>query len=343
MSPETIRDKAAALLVELGVGEDCVISPLPGSRTQRTFHCRHRGNELVIKGYPTLEAHGIDPFAAECAFYDYLESIRPEQTPQARGWDGEQRVGVLSLWPGRPPRPVELGTEFVRAAGRFIAIINHRRHELPSAFPSLPQREESISALLQSINQTLIEGLPEALLAIEPLKLFWEEDLQPAWHQVMGTTLSGLHLANLDSSQRLEKTMALITPGDLGPENALIGPDRRYGFCDFDQVSWTDPGYLIARFFCRLGAQETTNLLPQFMEALEGIPHLDPHTAIRSRLLLPAMHMEQALLELFGFESWGCMEHQVAAADATHRVAWMERLGIARKRIKKVLMHLPQP
>ena len=55
------------------------------------------------------------------------------------------------------------------------------------------------------------------------------------------------------------------------------------------------------------------------------------------------MHMEQALLELFGFESWGCMEHQVAAADATHRVAWMERLGIARKRIKKVLMHLPQP
>ena len=40
---------------------------------------------------------------------------------------------------------------------------------------SLPQREESISALLQSINQTLIEGLPEALLAIEPLKLFWEE------------------------------------------------------------------------------------------------------------------------------------------------------------------------
>ena len=192
MSPETIRDKAAALLVELGVGEDCVISPLPGSRTQRTFHCRHRGNELVIKGYPTLEAHGIDPFAAECAFYDYLESIRPEQTPQARGWDGEQRVGVLSLWPGRPPRPVELGTDFVRAAGRFIAIINHRRHELPSAFPSLPQREESISALLQSINQTLIEGLPEALLAIEPLKLFWEEDLQPAWHQVMGAHRSVL-------------------------------------------------------------------------------------------------------------------------------------------------------
>ena len=163
----------------------------------------------------------------------------------------------------------------------------------------------------------------------------------------MGATLSGLHLANLDSSQRLEKTMALITPGDLGPENVLIGPDRRYGFCDFDQVSWTDPGYLIARFFCRLGAQETTNLLPQFMEALEGIPHLDPHTAIRSRLLLPAMHMEQALLELFGFESWGCMEHQMAAADATHRVAWMERLGIARKRIKKVLMlsliHISEP
>ena len=75
MSPETIRDKAAALLVELGVGEDCVISPLPGSRTQRTFHCRHRGNELVIKGYPTLETDGIDPFAAECAFYDYLESM----------------------------------------------------------------------------------------------------------------------------------------------------------------------------------------------------------------------------------------------------------------------------
>ena len=163
MSPETIRDKAAALLVELGVGEDCVISPYPAAGRNVPFHCRHRGNELVIKGYPTLEAHGIDPFAAECAFYDYLESIRPEQTPQARGWDGEQRVGVLSLWPGRPPKPVELGTEFVRAAGRFIAIINHRRHELPSTFPSLPQREESISALLQSINQTLIEGLPRGL------------------------------------------------------------------------------------------------------------------------------------------------------------------------------------
>ena len=342
MSPETIRTKAAALLVKLGVGEDCVISPLPGSRTQRTFHCRHRGNELVIKGYPNLEPHGIDPFASECAFYDYLESIQAEQAPQARGWDGEQRVGVLSLWPGRPPKPVELGTEFARAAGRFIAIINHRRHELPSVFPSLPRREESISALLQSINQTLIEGLPEALLAIEPLRLFWEEDLQPAWHQVMGSTLSNLHLANLDSNQQLEKNMALITPGDLGPENALIGPNKQYGFCDFDQVNWTDPAYLIARFFCRLETQETANLLPRFMEALDGIPHLDPQAAIRSRLLLPAMQMEQAVLELFGFDSWSAMEHQVAAADATHRIAWMERLGIARKRIKKTLMHLPQ-
>ena len=68
---------------------------------------------------------------------------------------------------------------------------------------------------------------------------------------------------------------------------------------------------------------------------------LDPHTAIRSRLLLPAMHMEQALLELFGFESWGCMEHQMAADATTDRM--VERLGIARKRIKKVLMHLHSP
>ena len=344
MSPETMRARAAALLVALGVGEDCVISPLPGSRDQRTFKCRHRGQELVLKGYPPADSEpgAIDPFESEVAFYDYLESCQVGGVAQARGWDGEQRLGVFTFWQGRTPKPVELGSDFVRATGQFIATINLSRHKLPAALPALPVRERSVSALLASINQALLAGLPETLEVIEPLKAFWEEDLVPAWHEVMKGTLSGFDLANQDPAQTLPEAMTLITPGDLSVENTLIGPNKQYGFFDFEHAAWTDPACLIARFFCRMDTQDRAALLPDFMEALEGIPDLHPLAAIRSRLLLPAVHMEQALLELFDTQQWESLESVTREADATHRVGWMERLGASRKRVKRALLILGQ-
>jgi len=52
MDPETIRELATPLLNALGIGDDPLISPMPGSSLKRTFKLHHEGLDYALKWYP---------------------------------------------------------------------------------------------------------------------------------------------------------------------------------------------------------------------------------------------------------------------------------------------------
>lgn len=342
MDPETIRELATPLLNALGIGDDPLISPLPGSSLKRTFKLHHEGLDYALKWYPICPPHLADPFDTERHFYEYLKEAEVYENPFALSWEISHRIGVFSLLHGRAIRSDEINLPRTVAAGTFLAAINKQRKlSVTNSLPGLPPREKSMSGLLDAINHFLLQGVPEELKDVQPLVSFWEDEWVPGWQRIIGHFLSTCETSGIDPSLELEDRHAILSPGEFTFHNTLITPEHKVCFCDFDQARWGDPACVIARFFTQPDFNAKMEYLDGFLDALEDIPEKDPLMGVRLRLLMPIIRIERSLSALFPHLDWE-LAQLGAEADKEGKVLLIQNLWQARQHLKAGLQAISE-
>jgi hypothetical protein len=334
MDPETIRELATPLLNALGIGDDPLISPMPGSSLKRTFKLHHEGLDYALKWYPITPPHLADPFDTERHFYQYLKEAEVHENPFALSWEISHRIGVFSLLHGRAIRSDEVNLPRTLTAGTFLAAINEHRH-LPEAgsLPGTPPREQSMSNLLDAINGFMLQGVPEELRDVQPLVSFWEDELVPGWQGIIGHFLSTCETSGIDPSHELEDQHAILSPGEFTFHNTIITPEHKVCFCDFDQARWGDPACVIARFFTQPDFNVKMEYLDPFLDEMDGIPGKDPVLGVRLRLLMPIIRIERSLTALFPHLDWD-MSQLGADTGKEGKVMLIQNLWQARQQLK---------
>ena len=340
MDPKTIRELASPLLNSLGIGDDPLISPLPGSATKRTFKLHHEGLDYALKWYPPVSPQHADPFDTEQAFYAFLKQAEIHDNPFAMGWDPEHRLSVLSLLHGRAIRPDEINLPRTVFAGAFLGQINQNRGCLEAqSLPGMPPRESSLSSLLDAINTFLLQGVPESLKEVHPLVSFWEDELTTGWQRIIQHWLSACETGGLDPNASLDESHAWITPGEFTFHNTILTPEHTLCFCDFDQARWGDPACIIARFFAQADFHAKKEYISPFLDTLESVPEKDPLLAVRLRLLTPIIRIELILETLFPTIAWELGGLNVES-NAEGKVMLIQNIWQARQHLKAALSSL---
>ena len=337
MDPQTIRELASPLLNSLGIGDDPLISPMPGSAIKRTFKLHHEGLDYVLKWYPPVSSQESDPYLTEKSFYDFLKAATIHDNPFALGWDENQRISVLSLLHGRAIRTDEVNLQRTIFTGKFLAQINRNRDlEEAKQLPGIPLRESSVSCLLDAINTIILQGIPDSLREVQPLVSFWEDELNAGWQQIIHHCLAACSTGGLDPNVNLKDQMAWITPGEFTFHNTIITPEHGICFCDFDQARWGDPACMIARFFSQPDFLAKDDYLDAFLNEQDSVPDIDPLLAVRVRLVAPLIRIELLLQTLFPAISWELGDLNLELKDEG-KVKLVQSIWQARQHLKAAL------
>jgi hypothetical protein len=200
-----------------------------------------RRERAAIKAYFTGGER--DRFDSERRFYS-LASERDvaDRMPAPLTWDPEHRLAAFEYIEGEPP--VSVGRNELVQAMDFLSAINRAarlRNDLPAAAEActgIPEHLARIARRVERLSAVNGEDAPEV-----EARAFINKELLPAWRSVSASTPLGEDPALRDAR--------IISPSDFGFHNALVRPDGRLVFLDFEYAGWDDPAKLVCDFFCQ--------------------------------------------------------------------------------------------
>jgi hypothetical protein len=113
-----------------------------------------------------------------------------------------------------------------------------------------------------------------------------------------------------------------LSPSDFGFHNAILAPDDRLRFLDFEYAGWDDPAKLVCDFFCQPTLAVNRRHWDMFLSSLATWSGADPGLPGRARLLFPAYQIKWCCIMLNEF---------VRSEEARRQFAAGAELPIERK------------
>ena len=283
-----------------GFGKAAAATPLTGGGNNRVYRVREAGRNAVLKHYFLQAADLRDRFGAERSFYNYLWSRGIRRTPEPLAWDGERRLGLLGFVDGRKLRAGEVDRAAVKQALDFILELNQPGES--AAAEVLPPASEACfsgAAHLERIDHRVARlELMEGGTALDREALeFVRGRLQPAWKEARARLCQDYG----DLERPLPPRESILSPSDFGFHNALLAPDGRLRFIDFEYAGRDDPAKLICDFFCQPQTPVPLDFWAFFVGGLLDGLKLDGGLARRARRLLPAFQIKWCCIMLNEF------------------------------------------
>ena len=299
-------EASAALVRRLGWLADFDIAPAGGTGNNRVFSLRSAGQRFLLKRYFQHPADPRDRFGAERAFYQFTREAGIDWVPRPMAWDTGDRVAMFEFIEGE--RPNTATPALVRQALDFFSDINANR-ELPSASALSIASEAcfSIAEHLQTVErriQRLGTIVPARDVDREAVELIAGK-LTPAWIEIARTIRSRIPPDEL--IRPLASDQRCITPSDFGFHNAIIRPDGKLRFFDFEYAGWDDPSKTICDFFCQPAVPVPCTLFDGFS------------AEVRTRIIGALPHSPEMLLPVYRIK-WCCiMLNEFLPAEQSRR------------------------
>jgi hypothetical protein len=293
-------------LPSLGLKPNGPPTVLAGGANNRV--CRQSladGRGVLVKRYAPI-GDGRDRFATERAFYRHLAASGADAVPRALGWDEAARIGVFSWIDGMPPASV--GSREVDAALRFVTALNRSR-DLPTARELSAASEAcfSLAAHASTVDHRVaaLGELPGDEPVIVEARDFVCHELQPAWSELSRQLRAECGARAWE--RPLTDAERCVSPSDFGFHNALVTPEDRVVFFDFEYAGWDDPAKLVTDFFCQPDRAAPAEAFGDFVRALADVfpAHARATFAARCAWLLPVYQVKWACILLNEFTTAG--------------------------------------
>jgi len=236
----------------------------------------------VAKWYFGDPAGGRDRARCEFEFLSHIWrfGVRDVQRPIAL--DAARRIALYEYVPGRPAGPDDISSERIEGAARLFAAINSE--PVRASGRHLPDASDACFAVAQHL--VSVDRRIERLAQIKPESETDREaaalvaELAGCWKTVRGRVLAGF-----GERGELPDFWRCLSPSDFGFHNAIVRPDGRTCFVDFEYAGWDDPAKMAGDFFSHPGVPVPAEHFERFLSiALE--PFTEPERlADRARRL----------------------------------------------------------
>lgn len=302
--PDPVSEGIATFLRHHGVTGEIQLLPMPGGANNRVYRVPRPGGDWVLKCYFQNPHDPRDRFGAERAFYEWLRARGIRRTPEPLAWYAERRLGLFTLVPGRKLHPEEVNTERVQEALDFIAELNASR-ELPAAqvMPVASEACFSLGEHLACVDRRLarLQLIPAPEPVDQQASNFIKKELGPTWQHIRAAICG----CAAKSGSRLDTPLAhatrCLSPSDFGFHNAMLAPDGRLRFFDFEYAGWDDPAKLVCDFFCQPELPAPQDQWRGFLDQLGVRLDADAGLPVRARLLWPAYQIKWCCIMLNEF------------------------------------------
>lgn len=318
-----LRQQAARLVEQAGLGPLLDLTPLPGGRNNQVYLVRTSASNWLLKVYFRDAGDPRDRLAAESAFAEFAWSHGVRAMARPIAFDREARLGLYEFIAGRALTPDEVDADAVdQAAAFFTAINKHRGDEAALRLPNASEACFSLSDHLACVERR-IERLkrnawsPQDAAAAELV----ERELAPAWQTVRVRVERLTDDLGLSRDEPRDVDERCLSPSDFGFHNALRDADGRLRFIDFEYAGWDDPAKLICDFFCQPAVPVPPQYFERFAERVVGGFPDRPAIERRVDLLLPVYRLKWCCILLNEFLPDGDRRRSFAraAADVAER------------------------
>lgn len=311
-----------------------MLEPLTGGANNRVYRVVELNRRAVLKWYFHDSRDQRDRFGAERAFYSWIQRQGIDRTAEVLAWDERIRVGLLSYIDGRRLISSELNEALIQQAVEFVAELNRARTD--SEALTLPHASESCFSIEQHLAcvDRRITRLRQIALETDVSRAaarFVSHELEPAWnHLRRAVAASSAHAGERARMAELPMTARCLSPSDFGFHNALLGPDGKLRFFDFEYAGWDDTAKLICDFFCQPKVPVPRRFWDLYVSGIEQSLGLDRSVRDRAECLLPVYQIKWCCIMLNEFVPADSARRGFASGDTLAEERKLEQLQRAR-------------
>ena len=340
MNPTAANDeiayRAASVVSAAGVSAPFRLERLTGGGNNRVFRVASAGDPVVLKAYFRDAADPRDRLRADYGFSAFAWATGARALPKPLASDAAAGMAVYEFVAGGKLVSGGVTASHVAEAASFFRSVNEQRGDPRAA--ELPEASEacfSIGAHLACVDRRVerLAGIDaESPLGREATTLV-DHRLRPAWLRVSSAVREAAGLAVDDALHAGDRC---LSPSDFGFHNAILAPDDRLRFLDFEYAGWDDPAKMACDFFCQPAVPVPREHVKAFVGALADLWSDPAGFHRRVDLLLPVYELKWCCIMLNEFLPSADSRRTFAGAVAdreSRRAAQLAKVEAALDRI----------
>lgn len=299
-----LNQKEIQFLRKAGVPDGFHESRLEGGANNQVYCIDAGESSYLLKVYFQHPDDRRNRLAAEFSFCACAWNNGARWTPKPLMADTESNCGLYEFISGRALDSSEITWPRVEESLAFFKEINGFREksdaqQLPIASEACFSLSEHLACVGNRVDRLhLMEGRsdPER----RALK-FVQEELSPAWQKTRENVVAGAQAHKIGMDDRINHDNRCISPSDFGFHNAILTPQDRLRFIDFEYAGWDDPAKTICDFFCQPRLRVPRAFYPDFAKVVVSALSMPLDVLVRAALLLPVYRIKWCCIMLNDF------------------------------------------
>jgi len=304
MGDSSIKAAVAALLSKAGFGNaNFQIQPIYASGNNRVFILNTDGERMALKWYFSDTSDTRDRLGAEYAFLDHSWRMGLRCIPRPIAKDPFENLALYEFVEGQRINASQVDENLVQQAAAFLASLNSS--ESRAAGSLLPPASEacfSVAEHFAMVDARLARlELMHVESAVEENALGFVNLINNFWKHTKERLLLSYESLELSHETVLSDVERCLSPSDFGFHNALLRPDGRVCFIDFEYAGWDDPAKAVGDFFSHPGVTVPNTEFEKFISQVLRPFDNEEQMAARVRLLEPIFKVKWCCIILNEF------------------------------------------
>jgi Phosphotransferase enzyme family len=301
---DNIESAIAVLLASIGrSNSNLQLEPLSASGNNRVFTVHANGDTVVAKWYFHDQNDTRDRLGAEYAFLEHAWHVGLRCIPQPLGKDQANHLALYELIEGDKIEARQVDEATIQQAASFLAQLNSApSRNLASALPLASEACFSMVEHFSMVDTRLarLAGMPLEQ-EVDFIAAKFVAQLLQFWRRTKTHLLYACTALKLNPDIAVPQSERFLSPSDFGFHNALVRPDGRLCFIDFEYAGWDDPAKTVGDFFSHPGVTvphtQFESFLAQALSPFEAAESM----AERVRLLEPISQVKWCCIILNEF------------------------------------------
>jgi hypothetical protein len=307
-----------------------------GGRNNRVFAVTSAdGRKNVVKAYFHDAVGQCDRLTTEYTFLTAADRLGIACVPKPLARDDQHCLGLYSFIDGTPVTATDVTGDAVAQVLDFVTRLNDRKriNDLP-VFGDASDVSWSAAKTMSRIDARLAhirDNLGPAPLERDAFR-FLSEALMPAWARTRATATTALERIGMRAEARVPPELRLLSPADLGFQNALLQPDGRFVFLDFEYAGWDDPAKFVSDTFHQFAIPIPGQFYPGFRDTIAAWYARPDVERQRYDIMMPVHGIKWVAIILNEFVP--ALKRRRAFADAGDVSEERRALQLAKARLK---------
>jgi len=328
-----------ALLEQAEWGRIFTWQPLAGGRNNRVYRVATDRGELLLKRYFSDPRDPRPRLATEFAFCEFCWQSGLRWTPQPLACDAASQLALYEFIPGRQLDAGEVTAAHVTSAVQFFTELNQLRTRAQAA--TLPTASEACFRVTDHLE--LVDQRVQRLARIDAAtsdvhaqaSRFVSDDLRPAWQQLRRDILAEAARRSVNPDAELPPADRCLSPSDFGFHNAIVQPDGKLRFIDFEYAGWDDPAKLVGDFYSQPKVAVPRQTQDAFLEAVTAASNDATAVRERARLLGPVYQLKWCCIALNELLPVDRVRRDFSGSGVSH-LHLARQLALARQKLGQV-------